>query len=231
MELQNSSTRRKYSRNSPNVRSITSWPCALTENPPRDNSTAAEKSVEFASPVQKDEYTDGRLPWDWKSKYPPEARAILKFEAFVLLVILIVSLVISGLFLSLASQSFDIPLYVVGQAPLLLHIDCRLLMIFFVGFVGGTTFSIKWLIHSAAKGKWHLDRRYWRFFVPALGGVYACVVLTLFDAGLIGGQPPDKPRPIALVAAFAFLVGYFSDGVSGLLSNIANAVFGTLEKK
>ena len=27
------------------------------------------------------------------------------------------------------------------------------------------------------------------------------------------------------------LVGYFSDGVSGLLSNIANAVFETLEKK
>jgi hypothetical protein len=32
-------------------------------------------------------------------------------------------------------------------------------------------------------------------------------------------------------AALAFLVGYFSDGVSGLLSNVANAVFGTLEKK
>jgi len=36
---------------------------------------------------------------------------------------------------------------------------------------------------------------------------------------------------MAMTAASAFLIGYFSDGVSGLLSNIANAVFGTLEKK
>ena len=203
----------------------------MTNDLPRDISSPPERSAEFAIPgLQKDEYTDGRLPWDWKSKYPPEARAILNSEAWILFAILLVSLFVSGVFLSLATQSLDIPLYASGQAPLL-HVDFRLLMIFSVGAVGGITFSIKWLIHSAAKGKWHLDRRYWRFFVPALGGVYACVVLSLFEAGVIGGQASDKPRPIALVAAFAYLVGYFSDGVSGLLSNIANAVFGTLEKK
>jgi hypothetical protein len=48
---------------------------------------------------------------------------------------------------------------------------------------------------------------------------------------MIGGQAATTQRPIALTAALAFLIGYFSDGVSGLLSNIANAVFGTLEKK
>jgi len=45
------------------------------------------------------------------------------------------------------------------------------------------------------------------------------------------GHSADNARPLAVSAALAFLVGYFSDGVSGLLSNIANAVFGTLEKK
>jgi hypothetical protein len=112
-----------------------------------------------------------------------------------------------------------------------LNIDFRLLVIFFFGSLGGTTFSIKWLIHATAKRSWHLDRRYWRLFVPLIGGVYACVVLALLDGGLIGGQASGQPRTIGLTAAYAFLVGYFSDGVSGLLSNIANAVFGTLEKK
>lgn len=63
-----------------------------------------------------------------------------------------------------------------------------------------------------------------------LGGVYSCVTLTLLDAGMFG-HGADASRPFAVSAALAFLVGYFSDGVSGLLSNTANAVFGTLEKK
>lgn len=125
--------------------------------------------------------------------------------------------------------------WLVGSSPEVptpvLNIDFRLLMIFCVGCLGGTTFSIKWLVHSAAKCKWHLDRRYWRFFVPLIGGVYACVVLTLLDGGVIGAHTASQPRPVGLTAAFSFLIGYFSDGVSGLLSNIANAVFGTLEKK
>jgi hypothetical protein len=31
--------------------------------------------------------------------------------------------------------------------------------------------------------------------------------------------------------AIAFLAGYFADGVSGLLSNVANAIFGKVELK
>ncbi|MBI3495968.1 MAG: hypothetical protein HY058_01535 [Proteobacteria bacterium] len=119
-----------------------------------------------------------------------------------------------------------------GSSALVLTFDFRILAIFFAGGVGGITFSIKWLVHAVAWGKWHLDRRYWRLLVPLLGGVYACAVLTLFDAGLIGGgQATERLRPLAISAAIAFLIGYFSDGVSGLLSNVANAVFGTLEKK
>jgi hypothetical protein len=147
--------------------------------------------------------------------------------------------------LGLAGQSLQLHLWSLPVPPasdaagpttlasqLALTVECRLLALFFTGCVGGTTFSIKWLVHAAATGRWHLDRRYWRLFVPFVGGVYACVVLTLFDAGFIGGGAAlGQPRPIAIAAAFAFLVGYFADGVSGLLSNVANAVFGTLEKK
>lgn len=142
----------------------------------------------------------------------------------------------TGFFLGLADHTLQIPIGAVsnedGSTPTQLSIEFRLLALFFTGLVGGVTFSIKWLVHAAAKGTWHLDRRYWRLMIPFLGGVYACVVLTLFDSGFLGGtQVSAEPRSFPVTAAFAFLVGYFSDGVSGLLSNVANAVFGTLNKK
>ncbi|MDO9426801.1 MAG: hypothetical protein Q7T93_08190 [Methylobacterium sp.] len=198
-----------------------------------------EASSAISATARADTYTDDRKRWDWQSRYPSEARKGITFEAWVLLTLLVVLLAFIGVCLGLSGQSSQLPLgnSPQGQSPgsesshLVLNVDYRFLTVFLAGCVGGTTFSIKWLIHSAAKGRWHLDRRYWRFLVPLIGGIYACVVLTLSDAGFVAGQAVDKARPIAISAAFAFLVGYFSDGVSGLLSNIANAVFGTLEKK
>jgi hypothetical protein len=154
---------------------------------------------------EQEVYTDGRKPWEWESKYPPEARREITFEARVLSVAFVLLLAIAGIFLGLADQSVPIAL---PWIPATLYVNFRVLAIYFVGSVGGLTFSIKWLIHSAAKGKWHHDRCYWRFLVPLLGGVYACVVLTLIDAGLLGGaQLLDKPRPIAIATGLAFLVG------------------------
>lgn len=185
-------------------------------------------------PAGKDDYTDGRAPWDWKSKYSDEARRGINFENRILFTYLAAFLALSGFGLSFAGGTLQVVLNAlagVQDAPGAVNADCRLLALFFVGCLGGTTFSMKWLIHAVAKGRWHLDRRYWRLIVPLLGGVYACVVLTLLDAGFLGGTVTDKPRPLAVAAALAFLIGYFSDGVSGLLSNIAGAVFGTLDKK
>lgn len=172
------------------------------------------------------DYTDGRAPWDWESKYPKEARGKINFEAAILGFILVAALLATGICLGRAGSTSNMDF---GAGTV--SVSWRLLAIFFTGLLGGVTFSIKWLIHSVAKGKWHLDRRYWRFLVPVIGGVYACVVLTLFGAGWFGTQPGSEAGPMANTAALAFLVGYFSDGVSGLLSNVANAVFGTLEKK
>lgn len=196
----------------------------------RDSGGALSPSDAFAMPAGKPvDYTDGRKPGDWKSKYPKEARDCINFEACCLTAALVISVLASGFFLGMGDQYLPMRLNS-EHGPPVLNVSFRLLMIFAVGSLGGTTFSIKWLIHSTAKCKWHLDRRYWRFFVPLIGGVYACVVLTLLDAGLLG-QASGQPRSIPTAAALAFLVGYFSDGVSGLLSNVANAVFGTLEKK
>jgi hypothetical protein len=174
------------------------------------------------------EYTDGRLLWDWQSHFPTDARKEINFEAWTLGLLLIVSLVVAGGFLGATTA--------VGRAvlgPFECNVSNILVATFATGVVGGTTFSIKWLVHTVAKGKWHLDRRYWRFLTPAIGGVYACAVLALFQTGLFGAEAihADPGKSVTGTAALAFLVGYFSDGVSGLLSNVANAVFGTLEKK
>lgn len=186
--------------------------------------------TDFATAVKTDEYTDGRKLWEWQSKFPSEAQKEIKLEARILMTALVLTLALAGLFLGLGDARFEFKIPI-GESPPSFYLSCKLLGIFFTGCVGGVTFSIKWLVHSAATGKWHLDRRYWRLLVPCVGGVYALVVLTLFDAGLFARADSGTASVATLSPALAFLVGYFSDGVSGLLSNVANAVFGTLEKK
>lgn len=194
--------------------------------PPQATATL-DTTAPMKSPVGGDhDYTDGRKAWHWESRYPVEARSLMSTEAIVLIGMLVVALLADGVCLGLAGQPVS-----VGVGGPQLWISFRLLAIFCTGWIGGVTFSMKWLIHSIAKGKWHIDRRYWRLMVPVIGGVYACVVMTLFGAGLFATQPTEQSGAMPSTAALAFLVGYFSDGVSGLLSNVANAVFGTLEKK
>lgn len=197
----------------------------------------AKPPAQFPTPGRPAEtYMDGRRPYDWKSKYDPEARVEIAYEEKRLLGYLSMSLALAAFSLMLSGQAIRIPLAFNAVSSdgnlqqLSLTISCHILAVFFVGWVGGTTFALKWLVHACATGKWHLDRRPWRLIVPLIGGVYSCVMLTLLDAGMFG-HGSDASRPLAVSAALAFLVGYFSDGVSGLLSNIANAVFGTLEKK
>jgi hypothetical protein len=194
---------------------------------PPASAVSADNPPPMKPPVGGDhDYTDGRSAWDWTSRFPEPARKHMNVEAQTLIAMLIISLLGAGVCLGLAGQPINIDL---GFAKL--WISFRLLAIFCTGCVGGVTFSMKWLIHSVAKGKWHIDRRFWRLMVPMIGGVYACVVMTLFGAGLFAAPPTEQSAAMTTTAALAFLVGYFSDGVSGLLSNVANAVFGTLEKK
>ena len=165
---------------------------AIEAGPPGD-------SIKPSLGGQRD-YTDGRKPWDWNSHFPLEARKLMNIEAYVLLAMLMVSILGSGIFLGLADQTSWIDL-----GNLKLWISFRLLAIFFTGCLGGVTFSIKWLIHAAAKGKWHLDRKYWRLMVPVIGGVYACVVMTLLASGMFSGQAVQASG-VASTAALAFLV-------------------------
>jgi hypothetical protein len=190
----------------------------------------ANSQPSMAVPGKTTDYTDGRLPYEWQSKFPDTARKYICREAIVLGGILIVLVCFTAVALVFSSSTYPIALPRLG-ANVTATIDPRLIVLFLCGAVGGTTFSIKWLIHAVAKGSWHLDRQLWRLFVPLVGGVYACAVLTLLDSGAILGHTGDASRGTASAASLAFLIGYFSDGVSGLLTNTANAVFGTIREK
>lgn len=199
----------------------------------KDGTTGAEPSdgaPPMAMPGKTIDYTDGRAPYDWQSKFPPEARKHICYEAVILAIVLLILIFLSSIALVLSGGSYLVAFPALGPNASA-NVDPRMVVLFFCGGVGGTTFSIKWLIHAVAKGSWHLDRQLWRLFVPLVGGVYACAVLTLLDSGMIIGHPGDVSRGIASSASMAFLIGYFSDGVSGLLTNIANAVFGTIREK
>ncbi|WP_128925504.1 hypothetical protein [Bradyrhizobium guangxiense] len=184
----------------------------------------------MATPGKTTDYTDGRRPYDWPSKFSAEARKYIRRESLTLVFGLLIAIAGTAVALAFSGSSYSIPFPALGSDASA-KVDPRMFVIFFSGGVGGTTFSIKWLIHSVAKGSWHLDRQLWRLFVPIVGGVYACAVLTLLDSGMILGHVGDASRGTASAASMAFLIGYFSDGVSGLLTNIANAVFGTIREK
>jgi hypothetical protein len=184
----------------------------------------------MATPGRTSDYTDGRAPYDWQSKFPAEARKHICREALILAITLVISICVTSIALAFSGSSCLMALPMLGP-NVSANIDPRMVVLFFCGAVGGTTFSIKWLIHAVARGSWHLDRQLWRLFVPLVGGVYACAVLTLLESGMILGRAGDVSRGIAGTASMGFLIGYFSDGVSGLLTNIANAVFGTVREK
>ena len=172
-------------------------------------------------------HTDGRKLWDWRSKYEPEAVRCIRFEVLIIVVYYVVLTLITFAMLTLDAE----PLGIQIGGSVHASIEPYHLAIFFSGCVGGTTFAMKWLIHAVATGRWHLDRRIWRFLIPLMGGLYACVVLSLLDGGFFRSELGEQARPIRFAAALAFIVGYFSDSVSALLVNTANGLFGTVKEK
>jgi len=165
--------------------------------------------------------SDGREPLDWPSKYPPEALKSIKWEKVYLFAHLYLVPVMMVFFwleypkrmLRLGDDKYE---------PIL-----RYTIAWLAGVLGGTLFDIKWLYHSVAHKKWHLDRRLWRHFTPHVSGGLAFAMIALVSSGMVRVFDRQAMYSRALVVGVAFLVGYFSDSAIAKLSEIAQTLFGS----
>jgi hypothetical protein len=104
-----------------------------------------------------------------------------------------------------------------------------LLAAFGAGMLGGTTFAVKWFYHVVARGLWHVDRRYWRLFVPYASALLSVVTaLAVLGSDVATGKDP-RSNQIVKTLLIAFLSGYFSDAASAKLADVAKVVFGVTE--
>jgi hypothetical protein len=181
------------------------------------------------------DYTDGRKPAHWKTRYPDEARKWIRIEAGYLVLLSLASLagVLYMLYLVCdggspcpATTEATVPsAYPPNYLPFTTCVGALV-----AGLLGGCCFGIKWLYHGVAKQLWNEDRRLWRFFMPPLSGVVALFTMLLLASDLL--QIFDKDfirRPIAVIA-FSFLIGYFSDRALAKMAELADTLLGRTDK-
>lgn len=171
---------------------------------------------------------DGRELGEWKSRYPCAAWRRILGELFYLMCILAiasVSLVYIGFMISTAGgAAVRVTICGCETSTILL----KWMAIALSGFIGGTTYDLKWLYHSVARQSWNADRLLWRIVVPPISGVVAVFFSFLLQAGFVN---LTGAKPIGWYAALGlgFLFGYFSDNVIAYLYRMSDRFFGTTE--
>lgn len=170
--------------------------------------------------------TDNRKLLDWKTKYQdPDAQREIRFEARYLAGLLgacPVLLVLLWLRIPESAQWISSEIY----RPVL-----KFGSAWVAGTLGGTLFDIKWLYHSIARQRWHLDRRWWRLFTPHVSGALAFAAVAIISSDILRILDKTATNRMSTVVGIAFLVGYFSDSSIAKLSEIAETLFGTSRSK
>ena len=96
---------------------------------------------------------DGRKPYEFATKYPPEAWKYIWWEAAYLAAVLLLSMFLVALMvapiISLQSNFYhDFLISFLGEPKNTLFLY---LVVVKFGILGGTLFDIKWLVHTVAK--------------------------------------------------------------------------------
>lgn len=174
--------------------------------------------------------TDGRLPYDYASKYPTCIRVQIFFEALYLALILIVSFYY--LVWVFAGDMVLCPATLKYQD---LNIKLQQMAAFSIaGFIGGAMYGLKYLYHVTARGRWHEDRRVWRIFSPLLSAALATMIGILIDGGFVHVAESTKANQQDLSTTFVsigFIIGYFADTALAKLQEIAIVLFGSTSKE
>lgn len=193
----------------------------MSEENTKKNAETKEEAITEASSFGNSEPTDGRIQWDWKSKYPQEALSIIRFEAFFLLVLFFLALIM--IFLTWTESLHHFIKYCCGKDTYGSFNTYS--YITFSGLLAGVIFSVKYLYHAVARGTWHLDRQLWRFMSPVMSLGVAFIVGALVNANLMNGT--KAPISAAAAVSIGFMAGYFSDTAIAKMYEIANVIFGT----
>jgi len=169
--------------------------------------------------------TDGRKAFDWKSRYPDEAKKQIRWECAYLLALLFLAPI--GLLLLWLGYPRGWLGLTEAQYPTFAHYTYA----WVGGALGGTLFDLKWLYHSVAKGLWHVERRLWRMVIPHVSGGLAFAVVLLICSGLFKVFSVGELSRPPVVIITGFMVGYFSDSAIGKLTEVANTLFGSGGKR
>lgn len=166
--------------------------------------------------------TDDKEPYDWKSKYPTEARKEIRNEAIYIGAVLIVAMI--GLFLN----GCDVLSNLLALKDDAIITFKGILFYFLSGLLGGTIFGIKYFYRVVARGYWTQDRRYWRIFSPWISACVAFIIGCMVISGLISSS---KTLSASSGIYIGFIAGYFADEAVGKMSEVATALFGNVTKK
>lgn len=161
--------------------------------------------------------TDGRKPYEWTTRYPPEAVFHIRLEAAYLFLLFITS------YLLLFAAWKGWVSYFVQLTPEESMTLKKYMYYSAAGLLGGVTFGIKYFYRVVARGYWHLDRRIWRLKSPLLAMTLAFIMGAMIDASWLTSKGSVSG---ATIVSTGFIVGYFTDQAVAKMYEIANVVFG-----
>lgn len=187
----------------------------------KEEAVEATSSTPIQEVIETTVNTDGRKPYEWKSKYPKEARDEMLGEAIYIGIVLALSLL--GLYLNWCGV-FSCHL---EEEPTRAIAFDGIVLYFFSGLMGGTIFGIKYFYRVVARGYWTQDRKYWRIFSPWISACVSLVVGCMVVSGYINAaQSPSTAAGLCV----GFIAGYFADEAVGKMSEVATALFGSSSK-
>jgi hypothetical protein len=195
-------------------------------DPKADPAVHAQIASVPASPEDEAINDDERQRFNWKSRYPQEARKQIKWEAAYVLFVFFLSGV--GIFLTWRGDIAGV--LANGCARCDAATLDRYAVLSFSGVLGGSLFGLKYLYKVVARGWWNEDRQLWRLFSPLLAGGMAFAVGALAHAGVFGFSVGDNQSGASLVS-LGFIAGYFADSASRKLQEIADTLFGHPQRK
>jgi len=163
--------------------------------------------------------TDGRKQWEWKSRWDVDANKKINTEMFYLFFCFFIAILLTfftwnnGLCYLL---NVSVDKYTIFKKVMFYSLG---------GMLGGISFGMKYFYRVVARGWWHVDRRAWRYLMPALSSIIALIVGSLIEAGLMVTNA-TKPFNNFFILGVGFLAGYFADEAVSKMYEIANVIFG-----